>query len=392
MVYTVIDCQNNTTYYSVPVFTTASTCCSSASFFSGSTDYIPNPTGITYSSGCTCVSVTPTITPTRTKTPSHTPTKTKTPTPSVTPNFVTFIDSFGYVNNVKSLVVDTVNNKYYSTTTGGTDVYNTLFIREQTLTGITADTTAVFSTSIFDTNNSKLYFGNLESSTILSYDVASSAQTSINISPKVTFRMAFDYDNNLLGILDGEVTPSITVIDTTTDSVNGVITGLTTGYKGDIAYNSSYAYVVGSVAKVCEVDLVNLVTASTFNISGGVQNERKIIFNSNNGRFYVLTPGNSVSVVTTETEQTTIDISSYTGVSQTMTFNPDKNYMYIGNIDNTGVLGVITIDCSSNTVLSFANNLRTGLDPDAAILYYDNITSELLVIDTGSPDIYRYTT
>jgi hypothetical protein len=75
-----------------------------------------------------------------------------------------------------------------------------------------------------------------------------------------------------------------------------------------------------------------------------------------------------------------------------MTFNSDKNYMYVGNISNTGVFGVITIDCSSNTVINFINNLRTGLDPSAAILYYDNIKSELFVIDINSPDIYRYTT
>ena len=66
--------------------------------------------------------------------------------------------------------------------------------------------------------------------------------------------------------------------------------------------------------------------------------------------------------------------------------------MYISNVSEAGVVGVITIDCSSNTVLNFTNNLRTGVDEGAAILYYDGITSELFVIDVNSPDIYRYTT
>jgi hypothetical protein len=78
-----------------------------------------------------------------------------------------------------------------------------------------------------------------------------------------------------------------------------------------------------------------------------------------------------------------------------MVYDPIKDRIYIGNISNTGVFGVITVNCSTNTILSFTNNMRTGIDTvgDFVIqLYYDTLTNELLVADANSNVVYRFTT
>jgi hypothetical protein len=78
-----------------------------------------------------------------------------------------------------------------------------------------------------------------------------------------------------------------------------------------------------------------------------------------------------------------------------MTYDPIKDRIYIGNISNTGVFGVITVDCSTNTILSFTNNLATGINTVADFatnLYYDTISSELMLVNKISANVNRYTT
>ena len=78
-----------------------------------------------------------------------------------------------------------------------------------------------------------------------------------------------------------------------------------------------------------------------------------------------------------------------------MAYDPIKDRIYIGNISNTGVFGVITVDCSTNTILSFTNNMRTGVNTIGEYvtqLYYDTLSNELLVVDVHSNIVYRFTT
>lgn len=343
---------------------------------------------------------TPTVTETPTNTPTPTVTETPTQTPTITPTNladIVFIGSFGKTENVKNVISENYNNDCYLLTTGGTDVYDSTYTNIDSIPSIVIGAAAQINSSTFDFNNNKLYFGNEDSTRIDAYDIASSASTQININPDYPYIVTFDSTNNLLGALYGLATPSLTIIDTTSDSINGVVTGLTAGYKGDVTTdNNGYMYVVGGVSNKIEiVDSINLITAGTITTTTTFGLAARILYNPNNGYLYALNNGDTLEYTTTATTQGVISISGYSGINETMTYNPIKDRIYVGNISNTGVFGVITIDCSTNTILSFTNNMRTGVNTVGYYqtqLYYDNNTNELLVVDVNSNNVYRFTT
>jgi hypothetical protein len=340
-----------------------------------------------------------TPTPTKTNTPTTTPTNTKTPTPTPTnlPNIV-FIGSVGKTLPVNNIISENYNNRYYLVTSGGTDVYDVTFTYISTIPEIkTTSGNTEISSSIFDSNNNKLYFGDSSSTRIDVYEIVTDTTKQINITPSEAFDITFDSTNNLLGVLNGAQSPStsVTIIDTTSDSINGVVSGLTAGYKGGIVSdNNGYMYTVGDGARIQIIDAINSVTAGTITTTTNFNLASRMLYNPNNGYLYALKPGEALEYTTTATTQGVISLSGYSGNNETMTYDPVKDRIYIGNISNTGVYGVITVDCSTNTILSFTNNLATGVINGTFVttLYYDTLSNELMLVNKNSANVNRYTT
>jgi hypothetical protein len=215
-------------------------------------------------------------------------------------------------------------------TSAGTDVYDATFTNIDTISNIKTPTGKTIADSVFDSNNNKLYFSNFDSTRIDVYDIPTSGDSQINISPEYPWSLALDSTNNLLGALNADADPSVTIIDTTSDSINGVVSGLTAGFKGDITSdNNGYMYVVGGgVNRIQVIDAVNLVTASTITTTTNFGNLSRILYNPSNNYLYVLQDGIALEYTTTATTQGVISLSGYSGINQTMTYDPIKDRIY----------------------------------------------------------------
>jgi hypothetical protein len=71
----------------------------------------------------------------------------------------------------------------------------------------------------------------------------------------------------------------------------------------------------------------------------------------------------------------TIDITAYSGITGNMTYDSVNNYIYVSNVSNSNVNGIITIDCDTNTVISFTSPLSTT--SEVSPIHYDFPSSKL---------------
>ena len=181
--------------------------------------------------------------------------------------------------------------------------------------------------------------------------------------------------------------------DTVVNTVNVI-----DSYKGDITSdNNGYCYVVGDSDIMTKVDIVNGVTADTINIGDGTNLGRRVIFNPTNGYIYTLNPNLRVRVWDSADNSlvTNISLTANTGF---YVYNPDKDYIYVGNVTGgTNDFVITTIRCANNTKLSetfIYSGATIGPHSSGVGMYgfYSTDTQYLYVGDTNSDSILVLTT
>jgi len=275
---------------------------------------------------------------------------------------------------------ESINNRLYTFTTGDTTVYSLPSYSSVTALTSFITTESLPVQSYFDSNNYKIFVGDSDSGTIKVIDVTGLTNTTISITGE-TFGMSLDSSNSLLAVSNlGGGTDEVTIIDTVTNSVNYVVE-VSNCFKGGVATDQNgNCYVVGYSDIMTKVDMINGVTASTLNIGDNGQ-YHEVIYNTTNGYIYTLSINNRLKVYDSNDDslQANLNLTSYSGnataQSTNMVYNPDKDYIYILNQQIDGSIGIITVRCDNNTILSFTNNiLNTGND---IYMYYDTIGQRL---------------
>ena len=346
---------------------------------------------------------TPTQTVTKTQTPAltktQTPTLTSTPTPSKAQFGITVLGSFSTNSGLRTIQTENVNNLYYVYTTGGTQILNSGKSEEIGTINFSASSGNTLSKIVFDSSNSKLYFGSLSNQFIDIYDLTTSGTSQVDISDynSSVWDMSIDLTNSTLGLVDGGQTGKVIFVDTTSDTILGVILGVSS-YRGGITSDqaSTIATVSSNEDLIRLYDSALITTGTTIPISASTGGYRDIIFNSTNGYYYVLNYGYSLEWVDPNVGSLgSISLTSYSGlqVNSSIVYNIDTDRIYILNVKSNGNYGVITVDCSTNTILNFTDSLLTGGSIGAydGELYLDTtpFPLELLLWDKTDTTVYR---
>jgi hypothetical protein len=349
------------------------------------------------------VTPTPTQTPTITITPSITPTNTN--TPSITPspnNKITIIGTFNLTNNPYSISSEKINSRYYAYGPDGTEILDSQYKSIGTLnfSSYTNNTNAKI---LFDLTNSKMYFGSYGNEFIDVYNLIGESTSQINLSSYSSsmFDMAIDLNYNRLGIVNGQQqgAGNTIFIDTTNDSVTGNILGITSGYRGAIVSDSSFA--MASVSNVQDIIIIYDVsipsTASTISISASTGAPyRSMLYNTTNGYYYVLNFGERLEWVDPGIGSLgSVVLTGYSGVyySSAMVYNEKNDRIYILNVKSNGRYGIITFNCSTNTIIDFTDALLIGDTtlPYGGGLYIDTLANpdEILLWTKTDKTVYR---
>lgn len=340
-----------------------------------------------------------TRTPTQTVTKTQTPTKTATPTPSRTQFGITILGTFETNNGLRTIQTENVNNLYYVYTTGGTQILSGDKYGEIGTIGFSASSGNNLGKIVFDSNNPKLYFGSLDNQFIDVYDLTTSGTSQVDISDynSSVWDMSIDLSNSTLGVIDGGQNGKVIFVDTTSDNILGVILGTST-YRGGVTSDqaSTIATVSSEENLIRLFDTALITTGTTIPISASTGGYRDIIFNSTNGYYYVLNYGYSLEWIDPNVGSLgSLSLTSYSGsqVNSSIVYNSDTDRIYILNVKSNGNYGIITVDCSTNTILNFTDSLITGGSTASydGGLYLDTIPffPELLLWDKTDTTVYR---
>lgn len=285
----------------------------------------------------------------------------------------------------------------YTFSTGSTEVYSLPGYVPGFTSFVGVDGAGIgFINSVYNLNNQKIFAGSINSPTGLTIYNSGNTRTVINISAD-TFGIAVDNTNDLIAIINssngGPIDNVVVIVDTSTDTVVNTV-NVIDSYKGDIASdNNGFCYVVGDSEIMTKVDIVNGITADTINIGDGTNLGRRVIYNQTNGYIYTLNPNLRVRV------WDSFDNSLITNISLTANtdffiYNPDKDYIYVGNVTGgTDNFNITTIRCNNNTILS-----ETFIYSGASVLgqgvygFYSTDTQYLYVGETESDSILVLTT
>lgn len=258
--------------------------------------------------------------------------------------------------------------------------------------------------SVYNLNYQKIFAGPAGGTVGITgltiYD-SGNTKTVINISAD-TFAIAVDNTNDLVAITNtsnfsGPPDNIVVIVDASSDTVVNTV-NVIDSYKGDITSdNNGYCYVVGSSEIMTKVDIVNGVTADTINIGDGTSLGRRVIFNPTNGYIYTLNPYSRIRVWDSADNSLVANIS-LTANTGFYVYNPDNDYIYVGDV--TGVTNdfvITTIRCSNNTKLSqtfIYSGASIGDHSSGTGMYgfYSTDTQYLYVGDTNSDSILVLTT
>jgi hypothetical protein len=273
------------------------------------------------------------------------------------------------------------NSYFYDATT------TSLFIYDTSQTIVFSSTT--YNSVIFmdyDTNNSVTYL--TKNDRVVVFDVGTFT-TITNIGPSYSdvWKSYTDPKFNQIVVLF-ETENVIEFFDSSSYLSLGSM-NITTYYQGSAAFDSVnfVHYFVGKVDD--NVSVVNTATQSEFVISGVGEAGRNIdvLYNATDSYIYVLTNGRSVTQIDTNIliPLTVIPISGYNGTNLSMTYDTSRDYIYVSNRTVSGSYGIITIDCSSNSVIGFDDGFFTGTG-DATIVY-DSLTDKIFYGFNGSSQV-----
>ena len=138
-------------------------------------------------------------------------------------------------------------------------------------------------------------------------------------------------------------------------------------------------------------------TANTISISATTGGYRDILFNPTNNYYYVLTFGGRLEWLDLGGigYVDNISLTGYSGsnINSSMVYNIGNDRIYILNVKSNGDYGIITFDCSTNTILNFTDLLLTGGGTGAyeGGLYLDTLASpsELLLWTKTDENVKR---
>ena len=196
--------------------------------------------------------------------------------------------------------------------------------------------------------------------------------------------MTLSQDYNTLILVNGDQPPSAKMlfIDTASETLLSGITTVTGSYRGSVVVDQ-----INRVAKVESLsDYLELYDASTFTlvtsipISASTGSYRSVLFNTTNNLFYILDFGQRLEWVDIFSGSLgSLSLSGYSGVSvnSQMVYDTERDRIYILNVTSDGTYGIITVDCSTNEIIYFANQLYTGAGTGSyeGGLYLDTLTS-----------------
>jgi hypothetical protein len=145
-----------------------------------------------------------------------------------------------------------------------------------------------------------------------------------------------------------------------------------------------------------KVDIISGVTADTINIGDGAVLNRKVIYNTNNSFVYTWTPTVRIRVWDPSGWGNEANIN-LTGNTPFFVFNPDKDYIYVGNVTGgTNDFVITTIRCANNTILSenliYSGAVIGGGGDTGVFGFYSTETQYLYVGDSESDSILVLTT
>jgi hypothetical protein len=253
--------------------------------------------------------------------------------------------------------------------------------------------------SVYSPNYQKIFAGPSGGGVTTGLTIYNSGNTAtvINVSAE-TFSITIDNTYDLVAIINpsngGPMDNVVVVVDVATDSVVSTIqlddSGTGAAYKGAIASdNNGYCYVTAQgYGKITKIDIVNGVTASTFNISG-IGGE--IIYNPNNSYLYVY-GGDFIRIYDTS-DDSPVGSIPLTGTSRFFIYNPDKDYIYVGKVTGgTDDFIITTIRCANNTILGETLIYTNSSGADPAFGFYSPDTQYLYVGDIFSDSILVLTT
>jgi hypothetical protein len=285
----------------------------------------------------------------------------------------------------------------YTFSTGSTEVYDASdYSGVDTLQAVSGADISLIN-SVYNINYQKIFAGPSANFTGLTIYDSGNTKTVINVSGS-TYGIAVDNTNDLVALIDVSslLENVVKVVDADTNTVVRTI-DVATSYKGAIASdNNGYCYVVGGDSDVMtKVDIISGVTADTINIGDGAVLNRKVIYNTNNSFVYTWTPTVRIRVWDPSGWGNEANIN-LTGNTPFFVFNPDKNYIYVGDV--TGVTNdffITTVDCASNSILSktfIYSGAFPGGGENGVYGFYSTDTQYLYVGDTESDSILVLTT
>jgi hypothetical protein len=288
-------------------------------------------------------------------------------------------------NKIRGVIDENVNQNLYIFTSASTRVLNSETKEEVTefaSVALGGGLGVDFTQTRFIESTQKIYVGQSDVNTVYSIDINNYGVYEIQISGD-SFGMAADQNNNLIAVSSTYVEDGISIIDSASDIVTYNLNNVDC-YKGGItSLNNGFCYVVGSGTKATKIDILSGITASTLNITYDAAFKR-VAFNTNSNLIYILTQFISVQVwdIDNNTKVTEIDIQGYSGstsnYASNLEYNPDKDYMYVSVVNSdTLVFGIITIDCQTNTIIDFTDNIYSG--SEEVFMHYSNIKSVLYV-------------
>jgi hypothetical protein len=285
----------------------------------------------------------------------------------------------------------------YTFSTGSTEVYSLPSYSSVTSAQTVSQIDAGSVNSVYNSTYQKIFAGPSQSISTTGLTIYNSGNTKtvINISGD-TYGIAVDNTNNLVAITKtGPGEDVVVVVDASSDTVVSTIDVVEFGsYKGGIASdNNGYCYVVGSSSAMTKVDIVNGVTADTINIGGSGETPKKVIFNGVSNFIYVLNPVSGVKSFDAS-DNSQLNTLSITANTDFFVFNPDKEYIYLGNI--TGVTDDFVITTlSRNLALISETFIYSGAstgDSQLVFGFYSPDTQYLYVGDVNSDSILVLTT
>jgi hypothetical protein len=257
---------------------------------------------------------------------------------------------------------------------------------------------------VFDTDLFKYYgsYNNLTTGTTRIYDVDLNLLTEIILTGCPNpHSSTYNSGVGKVGIIDSD-TDKMAIIDSSTETLDGYIDfPFGGGYKAIITSDNSNntIYVIStqntlspSGGTIYVVDPVTLTTGTTIPFTADPSSQVvSSIFNQTNGYLYILQSNGKLRWIETSTNTLyTGIILSYSGTYHSMTYDVNKDYLYISNFQLPNTQNIIVFRCSTNTEFNIVNSVQ--INAGEGVINYNPTTSLLWYASVGSDELISLST